>query len=129
MDDDFNTGEVVASVFEVVRAFNGLNLLKKAKDKNSKPTAEAFLEWMKKYGKMMALFGQDPSNFLLELDDILIADRKLDKDKIEELVTRRNEARQAKDWEAADKYRDDLSAMGIELQDGNSNRQWCVSKG
>ena len=129
MDDDFNTGEVVASVFEVVRAFNGLNLLKKAKDKNSKPTAEAFLEWMKKYGKMMALFGQDPSHFLLELDDILIADRKLDKDKIEELVARRNEAREAKDWEAADKYRDDLSAMGIELQDGNSNRQWCVSKG
>ena len=129
MDDDFNTGEVVASVFEVVRAFNGLNLLKKAKDKNSKPTAEAFLEWMKKYGKMMALFGQDPSNFLLELDDILIADRKLDKDKIEELVARRNEAREAKDWEAADKYRDDLSAMGIELQDGNSNRLWCVSKG
>ena len=124
MDDDFNTGEVVASVFEVVRAFNGLNLLKKAKDKNSKPTAEAFLEWMKKYGKMMALFGQDPSHFLLELDDILIADRKLDKDKIEELVARRNEAREAKDWEAADKYRDDLSAMGIELQDGNSNRQW-----
>ena len=129
MDDDFNTGEVVASVFEVVRAFNGLNLLKKAKDKNSKPTAEAFLEWMKKYGKMMALFGQDPSHFLLELDDILIADRKLDKDKIEELVARRNEAREVKDWEAADKYRDDLSAMGIELQDGNSNRQWCVSKG
>jgi cysteinyl-tRNA synthetase len=129
MDDDFNTGEVVASVFEVVRAFNSLNLLKKAKDKNSKPTAEAFLAWMKNYGDMMALFGQDPSNFLLELDDILIADRKLDKAKIEELVAKRNEAREAKDWTAADKYRDELSAMGIELQDGNPNRQWIVSKG
>lgn len=129
MDDDFNTGEVVASVFEVVRAFNALNLQKKAEDKNSKPTAEAFLAWLKKYGDMMALFGQDPSNFLLELDDILIADRKLDKAKIEELVAKRNEAREAKDWAAADKYRDELSAIGIELQDGNPNRQWSVSKG
>ena len=129
MDDDFNTGEVMASVFEVVRAFNALNLQKKAKDTNSKPTAEAFLSWMKKYGDLMALFGQVPSKFLLELDDILIADRKLDKAKIEELVAKRNEAREDKDWAAADQFRDELSAMGIELQDGNLDRQWSVSKG
>ncbi|MCO4793208.1 MAG: cysteine--tRNA ligase [Bacteriovoracaceae bacterium] len=128
LDDDFNTGEVVASVFEVVRAFNSLNLLKKAKDKNSRPTAEAFLAWLKKYGDMMALFGQDPSKFMLELDDILISDRKLDKSLIEELVAKRNEARDSKDWALADKYRDELSGMGIELQDGNPDRQWCVSK-
>ena len=129
MDDDFNTGEVMASVFEVVRGFNALNLQKKAKDINSKPTAEAFLAWMKKYGDLMALFGQVPSKFLLELDDILIADRKLDRAKIEELVAKRNEAREAKDWAAADQFRDELSAMGIELQDGNPDRQWSVSKG
>lgn len=128
MNDDFNTGEATASLFEGVRAFNALNLKKKAKDVNSAPTAQYFKEWLMGYGKMMSLFQQQPKSFLIKLDDILLKEKNLKREDIDAIVGKRNQAREDKDWAKADKYRDELSALGIELQDGNSEIPWEVKK-
>lgn len=128
LNDDFNTGEMMASLFEGVRAFNALNLLKKAKDPNSAPTAKAFLDWIKSYGKLMALFQEPPKDFLMSLDEILLKMKNISRDEVEGLVEQRELAREQKDWAKADELRDRLDALGISPVDGDPRRKWEVKK-
>ncbi len=128
MNDDFNTGEVIASLFEGVRAFNSLNLKKKLKEKSSGATGAYFKNWLKNYGEVMSLLQRDPKEFLTRLDDILLLENKLNRQMIDELVHKRNKAREEKNWEQADQYRVQLSDLGIELQDGNAEIPWEVKK-
>ncbi|WP_034731497.1 cysteine--tRNA ligase [Bacteriovorax sp. Seq25_V] len=124
--DDFATGELIASIYEAVRAFNGLNLEKKAKDINSAPTAKLFTSWLSKYGQMMALFNEEPTVFLKAINDLMIKRRNIDAKLVEEIIAKRAKAREDKDWAAADKYRDELSAMGIDFSDTASGVEWSV---
>lgn len=129
LNDDFNTGEVMAAIYEAVRAFNGLNVAKKKKDVGAQATAKVFKEWITDKGELMALFKEEPLSMLQHLDDVLIAEKGLDVEKIEALVQKRQEARAAKDWALGDEIRDELSAMGVELQDGAANgRAWSVKR-
>ena len=48
----------------------------------------------------------------------------LDVDRIESLITERNDARERKDWAAADHARDELAAMGVEVKDGPEGTVW-----
>ena len=47
-----------------------------------------------------------------------------DKEKIEELIAKRAEAKKAKDFAAADAIRDELAAMGITIKDTRQGVQW-----
>ncbi len=126
LNDDFNTADFISNVFEAVRSFNALGFgNKKKKNAVHKGDSQAFLNWMNKYGQISALFNEDPATFLKELDDMLITIRGIDKAKVEELVVERNKARDAKDWALADKFRDELDALGIELHDGSA-KGWKV---
>jgi cysteinyl-tRNA synthetase len=46
---------------------------------------------------------------------------------VELLINMRQQAKNNKDWAAADKIRNDLSAIGIELKDGKSGVEWKAS--
>ena len=67
----------------------------------------------------MGILQQDPQTFLKsgagDNDDAAV---------IEKLIADRAQARLNKDWAAADKARDTLKAMGIELEDGPSGTTW-----
>ena len=43
---------------------------------------------------------------------------------IKYLITEREQARKAKDWPKSDSIRDDLKAMGIEIQDTPHGTKW-----
>tara|TARA_B100001971_G_scaffold215190_1_gene259656 strand:- start:85703 stop:87166 length:1464 start_codon:yes stop_codon:yes gene_type:complete len=120
LDDDFNTAEFVSYVFEGVRAFNALGFGNKQKrNVNHKGCSNQFYAWIMKYGKISALFNEDPTTMLNQLDEIALKVNKIDKASVEQLIEKRKEARDAKDWEAADKIRDELNALGVELTDGS----------
>jgi cysteinyl-tRNA synthetase len=126
LNDDFNTADFISFIFEAVRAFNALGFVnKKKKNAVHKGNSQEFLNWMSKYGEMSALFNENPADLLKELDEMLIKIRGIDKAKVEELVGLRNKARDAKDWAQADKYRDELDTLGIELHDGSA-KGWKV---
>ncbi len=126
LNDDFNTAEMISFIFEGVRAFNALGFANKGKrNPIHKGCSEAFLSWMKKYGEMSALFNADPEKILNELDEVLISMKDIDRSKVEELITKRAQAREAKDWAQADEIRDELAAMDIELLDGQA-KAWRV---
>ena len=105
MDDDFNTADALAAIFELVKFVNS-----NAKAESSK----AFLESLKQE--------------IVTLSDIcgLIVDKKaemLDSD-IEALIEERQAARKAKNFARADEIRDELLAKGIVLEDTREGVKW-----
>ena len=105
MDDDFNTADALAAIFELVKFVNS-----NAKADSSK----AFLEALKQE--------------IVTLSDIcgLIVDKKaemLDSD-IEALIEERQAAGKAKNFARADEIRDELLAKGIVLEDTREGVKW-----
>ena len=62
-------------------------------------------------GEVLGLFGK------VEIDSEF-------KSQIEELITERKVARDAKDWELSDSIRDKLTSLGVEIQDTSSGTTW-----
>jgi cysteinyl-tRNA synthetase len=109
MNDDFNTPEALAVLFDMVREINNLRNANKL-DKAAELTAT-----LKHLGSLLGLLQQDPEAFL---------HANLDKNKIEKLITSRNNARTNKDWAKADQIRDQLISMGVELEDTPKGTTW-----
>ena len=106
MDDDLNTADGVAAVFELVKDIN-TSILDKEVSKNVCQTAAAVFD---------------------ELCDVLgiLYNRKnndVDSD-IEALIEERQQARANKDWATADRIRDELKAKGIILKDTPQGVTW-----
>jgi cysteinyl-tRNA synthetase len=127
VDDDFNSAELISYIFEVVRAFNALNLSKKKVTPDKAATANLFIQWLKGYGAMLALFEQSPAHIISRLDDIMLKKRNVSREQVENLMQKRKDARTQKDFAASDRIRDELVSLGIELYDGGSMlREWSV---
>ena len=108
MDDDFNTADAISAVFEMVKY---TNILTKENKLNSKE-AEFTLNSIIKLTDILGLiFKEDEQSS----DDII---------KIEELINERYEAKKNKDFVKADKIRDILKEMGIEIKDTRAGTQW-----
>ena len=126
INDDFGTGELFAAIYDAVRAFNALNLERKKKDINSFATAKAFRDWISHYGSMLALFNEEPDTFLTEINDLFLKQKKIDKEEVLKLLEGRRKAREEKDWESADKYRDQLHEIGIDFSETADGVEWFV---
>ena len=105
MEDDFNTADAVAAVFDLVKFIN------------SNTDSESSKEYL---GKLF--------DILVTLTDVLglIVDQEeemLEED-IEKLIEERQAARKAKDFGRADAIRDELLAKGIILKDTREGVQW-----
>ncbi|MCB0422719.1 MAG: cysteine--tRNA ligase [Bdellovibrionales bacterium] len=129
LNDDFNTAEVMARFFEVVRSFNQ-HCRKPGKMKpEQKAVAQSFLEFFSKYGQgLLALFGEEPQSFLIKLDDKILEKKDLSRAQIDQLVQDRIEARNNKDYKRGDEIRDELTSMGILVQDSHDGTMWEVDK-
>ena len=99
MDDDLNTADGIAAIFELVSAIN-LDV----KDGASKTYAEAALGRIKELTDVLGIFGGAGEEEGLG-------------DDIQALIDERQAARKEKNWERADEIRDQLAAMGITLKD------------
>jgi len=105
MDDDINTADAIAVIFELVRDLN-TNLDANA----SKPAIVA---------------GQ---NIFAELTGVLglaVKEKETNLDEtVEDLIEQRQAARKAKDFKRADEIRDELLAKGIVLEDTREGVKW-----
>jgi len=116
MDDDFNTPEAMAVLFDLAR---DLNKAKLAQGSNTADLAGVLV----KLGGILGILQQAPSHFLQgglsgqSQDDSEVQE-------IEALIKQRNDARAAKDWGAADAARDALKALNIVLEDGANGTSW-----
>lgn len=99
MDDDLNTADGIAAIFELV---SDINL--EVKDGTSKSYAEAALAKIKELTDVLGIFTQEDEEAGLG-------------DDIQALIDERQAARAEKNWAKADEIRDKLAAMGITLKD------------
>ena len=107
MNDDFNTREALAVLFQFSRLVNGYKL-----DALNKELQNDLLDTFDKLGgEVLGLFTK------IEIDSKF-------KEKVERLIGQRMEARDSKDWELSDSIRDELMSLGIEIQDTSSCTTW-----
>lgn len=127
MEDDLNTAKVVGQVFEYVRALNGY-----LDRKGFKPTGNTagivgkFLENRHQLSSILNLFGEDSTQYLALLRETVLRDRGLSATDIEAEIATRAQARQSKDWAAADAARARLLEKGIAIQDTPNGTEWDV---
>lgn len=107
MDDDLNTADGITVLFDMAKFIN---------TKVDKSSSKVFVE------KVFALY-KDLFSVLG-----LVAKKKensdIDVEEIERLIEERNLAKKAKNYDLADKIRDDLSAMGVRIQDSRDGVKW-----
>ena len=128
LNDDFNTPEAFARVFEVVRAFN--SQVKRGMKVNPAISgkAVALQNFILRFGKLLSLFEEPAQEFLVTLDDMLLKKKGLARAQIDQLVQDRSAARAAKDFKKSDELRDQLVQMGIAVSDSASGSDWEVAK-
>ena len=105
MDDDFNTADAIAAIFELVKYANTT-----ATAESSKEYLRGLLDRIVKLGDVLGLI-------LDKKEELLDAD-------IEKLIEERQAARKAKDFVRADAIRDELLEKGIILKDTREGVQW-----
>jgi cysteinyl-tRNA synthetase len=127
LDDDFNTPEAFAEIFNVIRVYNSTVKVGKP-NAASAQNARAFLDWMKEKGKVFALLQESAEKFLDRLDDMLLKQKGLERSVIESKVSQRWAARLAKDFAASDQLRDELLGLGIAISDSQDGTRWEVAK-
>jgi len=114
MNDDFNTADAIAVLFELTR---DLNRAKKQQDAEA-PMLAAELMYL---GGILGLLQADAAEFLQSATS---ADEGLRDEQIETLIEQRQQAKSAKDWGRADQIRDELTAAGIILEDSPQGTRW-----
>jgi cysteinyl-tRNA synthetase len=75
---------------------------------------------------VLGLFNQDPKAFLLRRREKKAAAKGIDAARVEALIAERADARKSKDFAAADRARDALKAMGVEIMDAPGATTWKV---
>ena len=115
MDDDFNTSEAQAVLFEVAHEVNKLR-------ESDMAGAEKAATTLRYLGGILGLLQQDAEDFLRGKGQ-QTTEGPSDAD-IEALIAQRIEARNNKDWAESDRIRDDLKAQGVILEDGANGTTW-----
>lgn len=113
MDDDFNTPEALAVLFDLARETNRLKT-------DSPDVAKILANTLKHLGSIIGLLEQEPDTFL----HAQVEGDEDEKKEIELLVAARDEARRNKDWATADKLREELTSKGVSLEDATEGTKW-----
>ncbi len=110
MDDDLNTADAISAIFDIVSSANK-NI--SGDGNNSLVAISEALSAIHELGDVLGLFQTEEQTASRE---------------IEELIKKRDEARKAKNYQEADRIRDELNSMNIELKDTPTGVKWSYIK-
>lgn len=98
MDDDLNTADAIAAIFDLVKYLNVADKSNWAKD-----LFEFSINMLRELGGVLGIFTRKQEDTITE--------------EAKELILKRKAAREEKNWALADQLRDELLEMGIEVCD------------
>lgn len=110
MDDDINTPRAFAVLFDLIKKINPLIKENKISSQNAKTVLEFFKE-------------------INSIFDFLEFEKQEISKEIESLIQKREQARQNKNYQEADKIRDELKRKGIILEDTPEGVKWKTRNG
>jgi cysteinyl-tRNA synthetase len=110
LDDDLNTPQAMAAVFDLIRAGN----IALDKDLVREDDRAAILDWFARVDARLAIIPADEER----------AGIAEDHQEIEALVARRNAARRSRDFAASDQIRQELLNRGILIEDTREGTKW-----
>jgi cysteinyl-tRNA synthetase len=122
MNDDFNTPEAIATLFELTREINRVLRLESV---GERAQALGLAVILRKLGAILGLLQSNPVDFLQGEAD---AGQGLTAEQIEQQIEARQNAKVARDFALADQIRQDLLEAGVVLEDGKNGTTWRRSE-
>ena len=116
MDDDFNTPEALAVLFDLANALN-----------RARERGETIMDQgatLRELGECLGILQEDPDSYLQAGLQAGASPADLSDAEIQALIDARNDARLAKDWAESDRVRDVLKTQGVILEDGPQGTTW-----
>jgi len=115
MDDDFNTPEACAVLFEMAREINRLR-------ESDAKAAAGLAARLTSLAGLLGVLQLEPEAFLQAG-----AEGKVDAAQVDALIAARLQARAEKNWAESDRIRDQLTSMGVVLEDGKGGTTWRLA--
>ena len=117
MDDDLNTRVAIAEMQSVVK------ILRQANSSQDSSMASACVGWLSAYaGEVLGLLPDEES--LQKMIGLVSERRDEMRERVESLIAMREEARSQRNWTEADRIRDEISKLGVVIEDGESGATW-----
>ena len=110
LEDDLNTPRAIAALFLQAREINRLGDV---------PEALELARQLRASGEMLGLLSHDPAEWFVQGSS-----GEVEADEIDALLVRRAAARDAGDFSEADWIRDELTALGVVIEDGPDGTRW-----
>lgn len=127
MDDDFNTAQAIGYVYDAVRSLNRwINAPSFRLTGKVRAILRMGRENIKKIGNVLGLFISDPEMYLEDLKSRELRRRGLSKEEIEQLIEERARARKERQFDKADRIREELLLKGIILEDTPKGTIWRI---
>lgn len=127
LDDDLNTALALAQIFASARIVN--RILEDSQLRTAEGAGiilEEFLARARQWDAELGIFGRKPEDFLAELRAMRATRNNIDLERVNALLEKRQEARLNKDYALSDSLRNDLSAMGVSVQDTPAGQAWDI---
>jgi len=122
MNEDFNTAEALAVLFNLSKEVNGL--LSMDEDASEGVLSEIDSFYKTYGGDVLGIINEKTVSHDSDGADVY----KMEDDLIKTLIDTRNDLRDSKQWELADKVRDRLSELGIIIEDKKDKVAWRKKK-
>jgi cysteinyl-tRNA synthetase len=110
LEDDLNTPRALAALFDLAREANR---------SDSAAERTVFAARLRASAELLGVLGQDPEAWFTS-----DRDAELSGEQIEARLTERDAARERRDFETADRIRDELASQGISIEDGSGKTRW-----
>ena len=125
MDDDFNSAQALAILFEAARALNRLTARDRLNTGAQQLVTDLGVE-LRRLGNVLGLLREDPSAWLQADRTAGLEETGVAPEVIEAKIAERNAARSARDFKKADEIRGWLGSRGIVLEDSADGTTWRI---
>jgi cysteinyl-tRNA synthetase len=116
MNDDFNSREALAAMYDLVREINTVA-------KTDIKQAEVLVAELKAMGAVLDILGTNPETFM-QGSSLIDSANNLGAEQIEALIAQRVAAKKTREFARADEIRDDLLSQGVVLEDSREGTTW-----
>ena len=120
MSNDFNTSLAISTIFEYV------NILNKLLNKKEYQRALNIKTALIKIYKTLGLLQQEPITVIDQIKNKYIEIYNIDEEKVNKLISERKNYKTEKNWQEADRVRNELLNMGVVIKDNGDITEWDI---